>query len=189
MKSKRVGGPVIPHSPMMIRKNKKKRTHLESEVGKGFERRQMFREMQCTNTVRRGRTKTKRKERGTRGKRNVPRKKSYTEWPFPESADMTRYRAACLLVFGWFPLRCRIGRPKGDFRAAASDGGCPIALVPQWQCAGPVHTRQTRRTHRADRTRPILSRTTNDWREVRQLEFTARQHALNLCEFLEHALA
>jgi len=98
MKSKRVGGPVIPHSPMMIRKNKKKRTHLESEVGKGFERRQMFREMQCTNTVRRGRTKTKRKERGTRGKRNVPRKKSYTEWPFPESADMTRYRAACLLV-------------------------------------------------------------------------------------------
>src|SRR6267154_1354136 len=74
-----------------------------------------------------------------------------------------------LLVLGWFSLRCRIGHPKGDFRSAASDGGCPIVLVPQWQCAGPVHAhaRQTRRaTHRADRTHPILSRTTNDGREV-----------------------
>ena len=80
--------------------------------------------------------------------------------------------------------------PNRDFRAAASDGGCPIALVPQWQCVGPVHARETRHTHRAERTRPILSCPTNDGRNVRQLELTGAQlRVLSLCKFLEQALA
>jgi hypothetical protein len=171
---------IIPQSPM-IRKNA------------NIQGRSSARTVQET-AIRRQKDKETVPAKEEETKRKVPlKKKSYqVATPIlPDSADSdSMSRSLPVLVLGRFSLRCRIGHPKDDFRAAASDGGCPIALVLQWQCAGPVHgARQTRRTHRTDCTRPILSRTTNERREVRQFEFTAQQQASSLCKFFEHAPA